>query len=149
MSRFTAQKTPRGFGCTEAHVGELPRDVADPDDEPSNLDRHPRPGLLAYHSPGPSGDASSETGPRPEGLGRDPIIARVVLAGGRIGQSDCLIVELVDAGSTPVVILIWPAAEHSTEARGRFILDHDPAAAAESDGPQLTATNQPPHELSR
>ena len=41
-----------------------------------------------------------------------------------------------------------PAAEHSAEARGRFILDHDPAAAARSDGPQLTATNQPPHELS-
>ncbi len=33
----------------------------------------------------------------------------------------------------------------SAEARGRFI----PAAAAQSDGPQLTATNQPPHELSR
>ena len=38
---------------------------------------------------------------------------------------------------------------HAEEARGRFILDHDPAAAAQSDGPQLTATNQPPHELSR
>ena len=37
----------------------------------------------------------------------------------------------------------------SAEARGRFILDHDPAAAAQSDGPQLTATYQPPHELSR
>jgi hypothetical protein len=32
---------------------------------------------------------------------------------------------------------------------GRFILDHDPAAAAQSDGPRSTATNQPPHELSR
>jgi hypothetical protein len=41
-----------------------------------------------------------------------------------------------------------PHAERA-EARGRFILDHDPAAAAQSDGPQLTATNQPPHELSR
>ena len=40
-------------------------------------------------------------------------------------------------------------ADHSAEARGRFILDHDPAAAPQSDGPQLTATNQPPHELSR
>jgi hypothetical protein len=108
MSRFTAQKTPSGFGYTEAHVGRLPLAVADPDDDPSNVDRHPRPGLLAYHSAGPSGDASSETGPRPEGPGRDPIIARVVLAGGRIGQSDRLIVELVDAGSTPVVILIRP-----------------------------------------
>ncbi len=37
----------------------------------------------------------------------------------------------------------------SAEARGRFILDHDSAAAAQSDGPRLTATNQPPHELSR
>jgi hypothetical protein len=37
----------------------------------------------------------------------------------------------------------------SAEARGRFILDQDPAAAAQSDGPQLTATIQPPHELSR
>jgi hypothetical protein len=35
------------------------------------------------------------------------------------------------------------------EARGRFILDHDLPAAAQSDVPQLTATNQPPHELSR
>ena len=66
----------------------------------------------------------------------------------RISRSDRLIVELVDTGSTPVVILIRPAAEHSAEARGRFILDHDPAAAAQSDGPQLTATNQLPHELS-
>ena len=41
-----------------------------------------------------------------------------------------------------------PHAERA-EARGRFILDHDPAAAPQSDGPQLTATNQPPHELSR
>jgi hypothetical protein len=37
----------------------------------------------------------------------------------------------------------------SAEAHGRFILDQGPAAAAQSDGPQLTATNQPPHELSR
>ena len=35
------------------------------------------------------------------------------------------------------------------EARGRFILDHDPPAAVQSDVPQLTATNQPPHELSK
>ena len=41
-----------------------------------------------------------------------------------------------------------PQAERA-EARERFILDHDPAAAAQSDGPQLTATYQPPHELSR
>jgi hypothetical protein len=33
--------------------------------------------------------------------------------------------------------------------RGRLILDHDRAAAAQCDGPQLTATNQRPHELSR
>jgi hypothetical protein len=41
------------------------------------------------------------------------------------------------------------AAEHSAEARGRFILDHDPASAGQFDGPQLTATNQLPRELSR
>ena len=40
--------------------------------------------------------------------GRDPIIARVVLAEGRTSQSDRLIVELADTGSTPVVILIRP-----------------------------------------
>jgi hypothetical protein len=45
MSRFTAQKSPRGFGCTEAHVGEPPLAVADPDDDPSNLDRHPQLGF--------------------------------------------------------------------------------------------------------
>jgi hypothetical protein len=64
------------------------------------------PGLLAHHYASPSGDASSETGPRPARPGRDPIIARVVLAEGRIGQSDRLIVEFVGTGSTPVVILI-------------------------------------------
>jgi hypothetical protein len=42
-----------------------------------------------------------------------------------------------------------PHAGQSAEARQRFILDHDPGAAAQSDGPQLTATNQPPHERSR
>jgi hypothetical protein len=105
------------------------------------------PGLLAHHRAGQEMQ-SSETGPRPERPGRDPIIARVVLAEGRISQSDRLIVELADTGSTPVVILIRPQLSIARK-RGRFILDHDPAAAAQSDGPQLTATNQPPHELSR
>src|SRR5687767_9996143 len=50
-----------------------------------------------------------------------PIIARVVLAEGRISQSDRLIVELVDTGSTPVVILIGPQLSIARK-RGRFFL---------------------------
>ena len=71
---------------------------------------------------GPVRRASSETGPRPEGPGRDPIIARVVLAGGRIGQSDRLIVELVDTGSTPVVILIRPQLSIARKRAGASFL---------------------------
>ena len=68
------------------------------------------------------GDASSETGPRPERPGRDPIIARVALAEGRISQSDRLIVELVDTGSMPVVILIRPQLSIARKRAGASFL---------------------------
>ena len=80
------------------------------------------PGLLAHHYAGPSGDASSETGPRPERPGRDAIIARVALAQGRISQSDRLIVELVDTGSMPVVILIRPQLSIARKRAGASFL---------------------------
>ena len=50
------------------------------------------------------------------------IIARAVLAEGRIGQSDRLIVELVGTGSTPVVILIRPQLSIARKRAGASFL---------------------------
>jgi len=60
-----------------------------------------------------------------------------------------------DSGRTLVAAIVGytrdrlPHAGQSAEACRRFILHHDPAAAAQPDGPHLTATNLPPHERSR